>query len=286
MHQIQPSISLKVFAEGIKCLHDPNWTGMYLYGEIKQHVRGRVEPVNLLRKPLEKGIAYYLGLWIFDEFFSEVHAEYLHGEYKWWFLNDFLELLKFHSLPRSTEMENLEKEIEKIDNLFVTEEDEYYDYLDSKEGNKLLLNLYKACTARYEKDIKLIRPHYAEEFSDRILHDRQLCFYISQLLVEIGFDGDDGETGPKQWVSREYWPERVKAILKSRDRGKCTNCMSDLTMELEAPIHIDHMIPIAKGGCNDIVNLQILCDKCNQSKSAKFMDVPSSIPRYIKRKSA
>ena len=286
MQLIQPSISLKLFAEGIKCLHDPNWTGMYLYDQLKQHVRGRVEPVDLLRKPLEKGLAYYIGLWIFDEFFSEIHVEDLHGEYKWWFLSDFFELLQFHNTPDSTELNQLKDEINRIDKLFVDDEEEYFNYLDSDEGNDFLLNLYSSCSVRYKKELELLRPLYAEEFSDRILHDRQLCFYIAQLIVEIGFDGDDNDTGPKKWINREYWPERVKAILKSRDRGKCSNCLSDLNIELEAPVHIDHMVPLAKGGCNDIVNLQILCDKCNQSKSANFIDVPSSIPRYIKRKSA
>ena len=285
MQKVQSSISLKLFAEGIKYLQDPNWTGMYLYDQLKQHVRRRIEPFELLRKPLEKGLAYYLGLWVFDDFFSETHAEDLHGEYKSWFLSDFYELMKFHDFTESIYMENLGNELTRIDKLYSDDEDEYYDYLDSDEGNSALLKIFNDCIEEYSKNIELLRSSYAEEFSDRMLHDRQLCFYMSQLLVEIGFNGDDDDTGPKQWVTREYWPERVKAILKSRDRGKCSNCMSDLTMELEAPIHIDHMVPISKGGCNDIVNLQILCDNCNQSKSANFVDVPSSIPKYIKRRS-
>ncbi|PKI07698.1 hypothetical protein CXF78_04185 [Shewanella sp. 11B5] len=118
-----------------------------------------------------------------------------------------------------------------------------------------------------------------------MLHDRQLCFFTSKLILEIGFDGDDDETGPKGWVKRERWPERVKNILRARDRGKCTNCGSDLISELAAPVHIDHMYPISKGGCNDIVNLQILCASCNLKKSATEQEIKSSIPKYLTRKS-
>lgn len=79
----------------------------------------------------------------------------------------------------------------------------------------------------------------------------------------------------KKWVERESWPTRVKDILKARDRGKCANCSKDLTMELEAPMHIDHMISISKGGCNDMVNLQLLCEiaaiKQNRMVLLKFI---------------
>ena len=36
-------------------------------------------------------------------------------------------------------------------------------------------------------------------------------------------------------------------------------------------IHVDHVIPIAKGGVHGIGNLQPLCESCNTSKADKYM---------------
>lgn len=287
MQKMYTTISLKLFGYGIKCLHDPNWTGMVLYDQIKQHVRGRVEPVELLRKPLERGLPYYLGLWFFDEYFSSSHLEYLHGEYAAWFLDDVYEMSKYHRFQASEALDKSEALINKVNMLYEENEVEYFDYLDSEEGMEEFQNIYEDILSSSSDDLSNLREVYAEDFADRMLHDRQLCFYVSKLVHEIGFNGsnDSNNEVPEAWVQRERWPERIKAILKSRDRGNCTNCGANLAQELEGDIQIDHMIPIAKGGCNDIVNLQILCAPCNRKKSANSTEVKSSVPKYLRRKS-
>jgi 5-methylcytosine-specific restriction endonuclease McrA len=71
--------------------------------------------------------------------------------------------------------------------------------------------------------------------------------------------------------------------LLARDRGKCASCGVDIVQELREAGHIDHMFPIGRGGCNDVVNLQLLCSKCNLTKRDESSEVRNSVPRYIRR---
>jgi 5-methylcytosine-specific restriction endonuclease McrA len=50
-------------------------------------------------------------------------------------------------------------------------------------------------------------------------------------------------------------------------KGKCRICKTKLTYK---KFHLDHIIPISKGGPNLDNNIQILCPTCNLKKSAKL----------------
>ena len=53
--------------------------------------------------------------------------------------------------------------------------------------------------------------------------------------------------------------------LKSRQKNKCVACHADVSVKY----HVDHIVPLIKGGTNDITNIQILCPTCNMSKQAR-----------------
>lgn len=50
----------------------------------------------------------------------------------------------------------------------------------------------------------------------------------------------------------------------ARDNYRCQICGA--TVDDGAKLHVDHILPVSKGGTNDIKNLQILCEKCNLGK--------------------
>lgn len=62
-------------------------------------------------------------------------------------------------------------------------------------------------------------------------------------------------------------PPDTISILIDKFGNKCMNpsCQS------EKKLTIDHVIPVARGGANNIENLQLLCGKCNSAKGARVV---------------
>lgn len=57
----------------------------------------------------------------------------------------------------------------------------------------------------------------------------------------------------------------LKEILEAQGH-RCAYCRADLK---RATKHVDHIVPLARGGSNGRANLQYLCAPCNHSKSAR-----------------
>jgi 5-methylcytosine-specific restriction endonuclease McrA len=62
-------------------------------------------------------------------------------------------------------------------------------------------------------------------------------------------------------------PPEVRKYVFQRDKYQCQSCGKT---SAETELNIDHIIPLASGGSNDISNLQTLCRNCNQQKKHHF----------------
>lgn len=67
----------------------------------------------------------------------------------------------------------------------------------------------------------------------------------------------------KNKFANSHYPSDVIAEIWRRQDGKCTIC--NVTLDLEKA-HIDHIIPLSKGGETKKGNLQFLCEMCNRGK--------------------
>jgi hypothetical protein len=286
MSNVYGPFALKLHAFGLEHVHDPNWTGMELYDRLKQHLRGRVEPVGLLYEPLEQGLPFWLGRWLFEDFISDAHFEDLDAEHQAWFVEDLRKMMRRHRVPGAKHAERAAAAISnRIDRRFEESIEKYEDFIESDGCREAIGEAFRDLTACLEPHREELCKLYGADFSDRVFHDRQLCEHLAQLMLAIGFDGDHWDTGePQQWVKRVKWPAWVKTMIAARDRGACAHCQRNLTGELLAASHIDHIIALASGGCNDIVNLQLLCDRCNGRKRTRRWPVKSSVPNYIRRR--
>lgn len=62
-------------------------------------------------------------------------------------------------------------------------------------------------------------------------------------------------------------PNNVISDMLYQQNNKCFYCKNEL-----GDYHIDHIIPLSKGGKHKEYNLVVTCPKCNLSKSAKYPD--------------
>lgn len=60
---------------------------------------------------------------------------------------------------------------------------------------------------------------------------------------------------------------RLRFKIMQRDNFKCRICGASPALNAGVTLHVDHIIPCAKGGQATMENLQTLCSKCNLGKS-------------------
>ena len=70
---------------------------------------------------------------------------------------------------------------------------------------------------------------------------------------------------------RALMTKKLREYIKKRDNFTCCNCGNSTDKEPNLLLEIDHIIPVAKGGCTVEDNLQTLCWKCNRAKSDKIL---------------
>ncbi|MER6914337.1 HNH endonuclease [Streptomyces sp. NPDC000594] len=103
--------------------------------------------------------------------------------------------------------------------------------------------------------------------------------YLSRYVMGVGHDTEESQSSRYRKylerpgaIKRTKVPKWVQRAIYFRDRGMCTKCGRDLTglVNRFSSENFDHMIPLARGGLNDVTNIQLLCSGCNNSKSDKF----------------
>ncbi len=67
---------------------------------------------------------------------------------------------------------------------------------------------------------------------------------------------------------RSIMTQSLRYDVMKRDGFKCVLC--GVTAKEGAKLHVDHILPIAKGGKTELSNLRTLCEDCNLGKSDKY----------------
>lgn len=279
--------ALRIKQIGLSRLMDRDWVYSAFPNYLELHISLNKTPNELFFKTLSNGILDILGSVFFDQIFAiiddvlfcDANTALERSEAVFW-------LIANSGCEKSDKLYNLLWAIEETHNRLLTISEARVNSVFHRQGlhNQLHEALYQV-EEHYKDDIAELRKIYARDFAEHIFHDRQMCEYISFALTEIynaqGYPSLDkyGKITIKP-VERKAWPSWVMPTLQSREYGMCANCGTSF-IRLNAEPEIDHIVPVSKGGSNDIVNLQLLCSDCNNEKRAKKQFVKSSIPDYL-----
>jgi len=108
------------------------------------------------------------------------------------------------------------------------------------------------------------KKEYAEGWEKKNKHKRKM-YKHNRRAAEAKAEGD-------------FKSDDILRIFDMQ-RGRCGICSKKRDL---SEMHIDHIEPISKGGSNWPRNLQLLCKKCNLSKSAKDqMDYMRELGRLL-----
>ena len=110
-------------------------------------------------------------------------------------------------------------------------------------------------------------PLYRTGSGRETYHDMEVLWLkdIEKILKEID---DDLITKEARDRERTLMSDSLRYDVLKRDNFRCTICGRTAADGIK--LHVDHIMPIAKGGKTEMSNLRTLCNQCNSGKSDKW----------------
>lgn len=121
---------------------------------------------------------------------------------------------------------------------------------------------------RYTQQSYMKTPYKVTVNDDELAVDWAWLVARTKKLKAIDYEATLKEYHSKN--QRRLMTPKLRQQIKERDNYTCQICGK--YMPDEVGLHIDHIVPVAKGGKTVPSNLQVLCSKCNSSKGAKLVD--------------
>lgn len=128
-------------------------------------------------------------------------------------------------------------------------------YREHKEEKTVYWREYNART-RYAA-----QKRYRQNHPDRIRAQHQRFYAANPAKYQVYVRTRRARIKQAQGT---HTPQDIERQIKSQ-KGLCYYCGKQLIQ-----YHVDHIVPITRGGSNDPSNLVITCPKCNRKKSNKL----------------
>lgn len=118
-----------------------------------------------------------------------------------------------------------------------------------------------------EQNMKLLEPQLEAQFPKALQDFRQ--FYFANHDNTGKYIGKKTELGEVIEIKPRRINQKIRLFVFQKDNYTCRACGFSNINNINKRLVIDHIVPVNKGGTDDVTNLQTLCAVCNGSKSDK-----------------
>ncbi len=253
-------------------IFDFNFMGSDFYDTIKTAIKNNKNNKPLLVGVKKYGVVFFIAKATFETYLEseDPSLHYIPYNCNEGILSDIdllIGLIEYHNLNEYKPYKKLISFLKKIDSKYETNENFYFGFLDRHQH--LIKNMFISACYYLSNQIAPLKESYLCSLVNRILFDREMCKFITQRLMESGYSKYDFDKHNGRPGRNSPW---VKELLNKRDT-KCALCGKNTAKT------IDHIIPLANGGFNDVINFQLTCPKCNQEKGCGY-DCNTSYPSF------
>ena len=139
-----------------------------------------------------------------------------------------------------------------------------------KTEQKLVENIIKKPVLAIEVDCRKEytspagRNHYEK---GRLFHDSEVREMVA---AARSYEIYKAEEDYRRRMERNRITAKKRYQVLHRDKFRCQICGA--REEDGARLHVDHIVPVSKGGTSDMDNLRTLCDRCNLGKGDSIED--------------
>lgn len=115
-----------------------------------------------------------------------------------------------------------------------------------------------------ERDSILAQQQIFKEEHPEIVKANKTRYRQTERGKERSIASEHNRRARKRSTGGSYTPQEIEAQYK-RQKGKCYYCSKKI-----AKYHVEHVVPISRGGTNDISNIVLSCPSCNQKKGNRL----------------
>jgi len=120
-----------------------------------------------------------------------------------------------------------------------------------------------------KKDISERRKKFYKENSKRLIQEKR-DYYNTESGRQIRRINNAKRRALSETTADGTITKESLQLLLNRQDNRCHECNEKLDFITPRKVHLDHHIPLSKGGTHSIENVVYLCQQCNMKKGSKM----------------